>query len=60
MLLQLIGLLLIIAIGWYLLSVLTLPPPVRMVIIVVACVILMIWVAGIFGLGGGLGHLNLR
>jgi hypothetical protein len=31
-----------------------------MVIIVVACVILMIWVAGIFGLGGGLGHLNLR
>jgi hypothetical protein len=49
----LIGLLLIIAIAWYAITQLTLPPPVRMVVIVLACVILILWVASIFGLLGG-------
>ena len=50
----LIGLLLIIALAWYLFTQLTLPQPVRMVVIVVACVVLILWVASLFGvLGGG-------
>ncbi len=52
---QLVGILLLIAIGWYLLQNLTLPPPVRMVVIVVGCLILMLWVASAFGLTGALG-----
>ena len=49
----LIGLLLILAIAWYLFTQLTLPQPVRMVVIVVACMILILWVASLFGLLGG-------
>ena len=54
-LIPIIGLLLIIAIVWYLINQLTLPPPVRMVIIVIACVICILIVAQMFGvmdLGG--------
>jgi hypothetical protein len=62
MILQLIGILLIIAIAWYLLQNLTLSPPVRMVVIVVGCVLLIVWVVSAFGLTGGLGlgRLSLR
>lgn len=49
----LIGVLLICAIAWYAISQMTLPPPVRMVIIVIACVILILWVASVFGLMSG-------
>jgi hypothetical protein len=54
-LIPIIGVLLIVAIAWYLLNQLSLPPPVRMVVIVVACVILILIVAdmfGVFSLGG--------
>ena len=54
-LIPIIGLLLIIEIVWYLINQLTLPPPVRMVIIVIACVICILIVAQMFGvmdLGG--------
>lgn len=59
-LLPLLGLLLIIAIAWYLIQNLTLPPLVRMVVIVIACVLLILWVAQVFGLMGGLGGVSLR
>ena len=52
-LIPLIGVLLIVAVAWYCINQLTLPPPVRMVIIVIACVILILWVASIFGLMPG-------
>ena len=51
----LLGVLLIAAIAWYAISQLTLPAPVRMVIIVIACVILILWVASVFGLMSGTG-----
>jgi hypothetical protein len=49
----LIGILLIIGLAWYAISQIPLPPPVRIVIIVLACVILILWVASVFGLLGG-------
>lgn len=52
-LLPLIGILLIVAIAYYAINQLTLPPPVRMVIIVLACVLLILWVASVFGLMSG-------
>ena len=58
-LIPIIGLLLIIAIAWYAINQLTLPPPVRMVIIVVACVICILVVAGMFGVVD-LGGVSLR
>jgi hypothetical protein len=57
-LIPIIGLLLICAIAWYCLNQMTLPPPVRMVIIVIACVILILIVADMFGVGG-MGHLSI-
>lgn len=48
-LIPIIGLLLIVAIAWYCINQLTLPAPVRMVIIVVACVICILVVAQMFG-----------
>lgn len=60
MLIQLIGLLLVIALLWYLITYLPLPQPVRMVVIVIGCVILLIWVINAFGLGGGLGSMHLN
>ncbi len=61
-LIPIIGLLLIIAIVWYLINQLTLPPPVRMVIIVVACVICILIVAQMFGVMdlGGVSVSSLR
>jgi hypothetical protein len=52
-LIPLIGVLLIVAIAWYAINQLTLPPMVKTVIIVLACVILIIWVASVFGLMPG-------
>ncbi len=60
MIIQLIGILLIVAISWYAINNLTLPPPVRMVVIVLGCVLLIVWVAGAFGLGGGFPALRIR
>lgn len=60
MLFELIGILLIIAIVWYMLNNIPLPPPVRMVVIVIGCIFLIVIVANMFGLSGGFGHLNLR
>lgn len=51
--LPIIGLLLIIAIVWYAINQMTLPPPLRTVVIVVACVICILLVAQIFGVFGG-------
>ena len=58
-LIPIIGVLLIVAVCWYLLNQLTLPPPVRMVVIVVACVILILVIADMFGVGG-LGHVSIN
>lgn len=46
----LIGLLLIIAIAWWAISSLSLPPPIRMIVIVVIAVLCILWVASTFGL----------
>lgn len=54
-LIPLIGLLLIVAIAWYAINQLSLPPPVRMIIIVVACVICILIVAQMFGVMDGAG-----
>lgn len=53
--LPIIGLLLIAAILWYAINQMTLPPPVRMVVIVVGCMLLILIVAQIFGVFNGAG-----
>jgi hypothetical protein len=53
--LPIIGLLLIVAILWYAINQMTLPPPVKMVVIVIGCVLLILIVAQIFGVFNGAG-----
>jgi len=59
-LIPIIGLLLIIAIAWYAISQMTLPPPVRMIIIVIACVVCILVVADMFGVMSLGGHVSLN
>lgn len=49
----LIGLLLIIAIAYWAISQITLPPPIRMIIIVVVAVLCILWVGQTFGVFSG-------
>lgn len=49
----LIGLLLIVAIAWWAISQLSLPQPIRMIVIVVVAVLCILWVAQAFGLMSG-------
>lgn len=44
---------LIISIAWYAISQLTLPPPIRMIIIVVVAVLCILWVGQTFGVFSG-------
>jgi hypothetical protein len=55
-----IGLLLIVALAWYAINQLTLPPPVRMIIIVIACVICILIVADMFGVMSLGGRVSLN
>jgi hypothetical protein len=55
-----IGLLLIVAIAWYAINQLTLPPPVRMIIIVIACVVCILIVADMFGVMSLGGRVSLN
>ncbi len=54
----LLGLLLIVAIAWWAISSLSLPPPIRMIVIVVVAVLCILWVASTFGLMQG-GNLTI-
>lgn len=54
----LIGLLLIVAIAWWAINQLSLPPPIRMIVIVVVAVLCILWVAQTFGLLNG-GSINI-
>ncbi len=48
-LIPLLGLLLIVAIAYWAISQLSLPPPIRMIVIVVVAVLCILWVASAFG-----------
>lgn len=54
-LIPLLGLLLICAIAWWAINYLSLPPPIKMIIVVVVAVLCIIWVAHTFGLLEGTG-----
>lgn len=49
----LIGLLLIVAIAWWAINSLSLPPPIRMIVICVVAILCILWVAQTFGLLNG-------
>ena len=54
-----IHVLLVIAIAWWAISQLTLPPPVRMVVVVLGAVLLIVWLLSLGGMGAGIGHLRI-